>query len=500
MPQKALFILGNQLFPAKYIKQINPDFIFMAEDYGLCTHYKYHKHKIIFFLASMRRYCEQLKKSKYKVSYYDSKDALFKKSYEDKISDFLKKNKISEAYFYEIEDKFFETRIQAFFKKQKISLNIIQTPLFLTSRADFKDYLRNSKKPFMKTFYEAQRKKFGILIDDNNKPTAGAWSFDKDNRKKLPKKMEVPKIPEIKKDALLQQTIDDVDKLFADHPGRGEDFWLPTDRKQSLKWLKDFVELRLQSFGDYQDAITQRSDFVFHSVLSPMINVGLILPEEVLSTVEDAYHSESDSAPINAVEGFVRQVLGWREFVRGIYQNFGEKQWNENFWDHQRKLASCWYTGDTGLPVLDDAIKKADKYSYNHHIERLMVVSNMMLLSEVHPHDVYKWFMEMFSDSSDWVMGPNVFGMGQFSDGGIFATKPYTCGSNYYLKMGDYSKGDWCETVDGLYWRFIDKHRDFYKKNPRMSFMLGTLDKMDSERKTRIFEKADAFINKTTTV
>jgi deoxyribodipyrimidine photolyase-related protein len=184
--------------------------------------------------------------------------------------------------------------------------------------------------------------------------------------------------------------------------------------------------------------------------------------------------------------------------MRGIYQNFSEEQYEKNFWSHKRKLKKCWYDGTTGIEILDDAIKKADRLGYTHHIERLMILSNMMLLCEIEPKAVYDWFMEMHLDSSDWVMAPNVFGMGQFSDGGIFATKPYICGSNYYLKMSRYKKGDWCEIVDGLYWRFIDKHQYFYKKNPRMSVMVGTLDRMDPKRKKHIFKKADEFIEKVT--
>ena len=173
--------------------------------------------------------------------------------------------------------------------------------------------------------------------------------------------------------------------------------------------------------------------------------------------------------PMNSLEGYVRQVIGWREFIRGIYHNFDEVQSKSNFWNHKRKLNENWYTGNTGIPPLDDAIKKANRFGYCHHIERLMIISNIMLLSQIHPQEVFKWFMEMFVDSSDWVMGPNVYGMAQFSDGGIFATKPYICGSNYLLKMSNYKKGDWCNEVDGLYWGFINNNRDFFAKNPRMS-------------------------------
>ena len=471
----------------------------MAEDLSLCTHYKYHKHKIIFFLASMRNYRDELKSNKYDVSYFDSSHKLFAKPYEDKMTEVLKKKKkIDTIVTYEIEDRFFEQQIYRYCKKNKLKWEVLPSPLFMCSRDSFKSYLEGRKKPFMKTFYESQRKEFQILTDEKLKPLHGKWSFDTDNRKKLPKDVEPPEIPKIKFDKNVKDVIKFVENQFSEHPGRAEDFWLPTTRKESLKWLNKFIKDRLTLFGSYQDAITQKSDFVFHSVISPMMNAGLILPEEVIKKVEKAHLDDPNNFPINSVEGFIRQVLGWREFVRGVYQNYGKHQWETNFWKHERKLKSCWYTGDTGIPILDDSIKKAVKYSYSHHIERLMILSNFMLLCEIHPHEVYKWFMEMYSDSSDWVMGPNVFGMGQFSDGGVFATKPYTCGSNYYLKMSDYKKGDWCEIVDGLYWQFIHKHKDFYKKNPRMSIMVKSLEKMDAERQKRIFKKAKDFIKSTT--
>jgi len=499
MSDSAFLILGNQLFPLKYYRKLNIDHVIMAEDSGLCTHFKYHKHKIIFFLSAMRKYAEELKKNSFKVTYYNADHKLFSNGFESKLDDFFGKHKkIKTIHCYEIEDKFFEEFIFNYCKKRKIELIIHNSPLFMVKREEFETYLSKVKKPFMKTFYEGARKKFSILLDEDRKPTGGKWSYDQENRKKLPKTSEPPTIPSIKSDKITEEVKNFVANSFSDHPGEAESFWIPTTRKESLKWLDIFIKERFEHFGTYQDSITSRSDFVFHSVLSPMISMGLILPEEVIKKVETAYFDNPEVIPLNSVEGFIRQVLGWREFIRGIYQNFSDEQWNTNFWNHQKKLSKDWYQGTTGIPILDDAIKKTLKYSYAHHIERLMILSNMMLLCEIHPHEVYKWFMEMYSDSSDWVMGPNVFGMGQFSDGGIFATKPYTCGSNYYLKMSDYKKGDWCDIVDGLYWRFIDKHQEFYKSNPRMSFMVNHLSKMDKEKKQRIYSAAESFISKVT--
>jgi deoxyribodipyrimidine photolyase-related protein len=224
--------------------------------------------------------------------------------------------------------------------------------------------------------------------------------------------------------------------------------------------------------------------------------LGLLNPDEVVQ--QALVIAKKLKTPIHSLEGFIRQIIGWREFLYGIDSIYGEKQKEMNFFNHQGQLAKSWYEGTTGIPPLDDAIKKVQKMAYLHHIERLMIVSNLMLLAEVHPQEVYRWFMEMHLDSYEWVMGPNVYGMGQMSDGGIFATKPYISGSNYILKMSDYSKGDWCEIWDGLYWSFIEKHKAFFLKNPRLSMMVKLLEKMPEARKKHLFKLAREFKEKNT--
>ncbi len=344
----------------------------------------------------------------------------------------------------------------------------------------------------MKTFYEQQRKSLKILLEENGKPVGGKWSFDSENRNKLPPSVKIPKITTSKPDALTLEVMNLVEKEFPDHPGSAHNFWLPVTRQETIVWFKKFVSERLDHFGQYQDAITNRDPFVFHSVISPMMNMGLITPKEVIQFV--LQHHKKNKTHYPSLEGFVRQVIGWREFVRGVYQNFSEQQDTTNFWNHKRQLKACWYDGTTGIPVLDDAIKKSVEYGYAHHIERLMVFSNFMTLCQIHPHEAHKWFMEMFVDSSDWVMGPNVYGMGLWSDGGVFATKPYICGSNYYLKMGDYKKGDWCATVDALYWNFIDSHKAVLEKNYRFGIMMAQLKKIEARKMDQHRKLAKEFI------
>ena len=228
-------------------------------------------------------------------------------------------------------------------------------------------------------------------------------------------------------------------------------------------------------------------------ILSPLLNIGLLTPKEIID--KSISFSAKNSVPLNSIEGFIRQIIGWREFIRGTYHLKGEEESKSNFFKHTNKLTEEWYTGETGIPPLDDAIKNCLKFGFTHHIPRLMIISNLMTLARIDPKEIYHWFMEMFIDSSEWVMTPNVFGMGTFADGGIFATKPYSCGSNYLLKMSNYKKGEWCEVVDGLYWKFMNDNLDFFRSNPRLSIIPRALDKMDNERKKNIFFKADSFMN-----
>ena len=489
--KSAWLILGNQLFPNHLNKKQAPTLVFMAEDYELCTHFKYHKHKILLFLVAMRRYAKELEALGSEV-HYETLTAKNKAlSYEDKLAQFVTKHRVTQLLGYEIEDKFMEARLVAWCKKNKVELALQPSPMFLTSREEFAEYLKSSKKPFMKTFYERQRKRLQILTDSKNQPLGGKWSFDTENRKPLKSALEVPRPTLPKKSPELKAVSELTDQLFKSHPGDSNNFWLPTTRKEALAWLNEFIEDRLKHFGDYEDAMTEQSDFVYHSVISPILNLGLLTPQDVIAAVTTS--AVQKKIPLNSLEGFVRQVIGWREFVRGIYQNYSEQEDTLNFWKHKRKLSKAWYEGTTGLPPLDAAIQKSVRLGYAHHIERLMVLGNYMLLCEIEPTEAHRWFMEMFVDSSDWVMGPNVYGMALFSDGGIFTTKPYFCGSNYLLKMSDFKKGPWCDIADGLFWGFIKKHEAFFLKNPRLSMMARSVQKMDKKRLTHITQAAEEF-------
>ncbi len=492
---KLFLVFENQLFNEKYFRPFKSIPFFLKEDFDYLNRFKFHKNRLLFYVRSMREFYRSMKLKGYDLTYKEIEppENSNKKNYEDQLSQKIKERNIKEVLFFEIEDKNLEKRIKRILKKYNIEAKVIPSPMFLSSRQDFKDYLSTVNSPLMANFYTRQRKKFNILLDDQGKPLGGKWSFDADNRKKIPSNIKFPKDKDyFKEDRHFIKEKKLIENLFPKNPGSMEHYWLPTNHKDAQKVLDDFIKYKLTNFGTYQDSLTTKNDFVFHSLLSPYMNIGLITAEEIINKVLKAH--QKDNFPLNSLEGFIRQVIGWREFIRGIYQNYDKEESSTNFWNHKRKLRKCWYDGTTGILPVDDAIKKAQRLGYNHHIERLMVLSNFMLLCEINPKDVYKWFMEMYVDSSEWVMGPNVYGMGQFSDGGIFATKPYISGSNYILKMSDYKKGDWCKVWDGLYWNFINKKKKFYQKNARSAFMVNTLDRMESGKRKSHFEIANQFL------
>ena len=493
-----LIILGNQLFPINEIKKTNVTNIFMSEDFNLCTNHKHHKLKILMFFIAMREYKDELIKNGFKVFYHSIEEKEFKNDFEDKLSKVIKKNKINQVNYFDIEDHFFEKKMNDYKNLSNINWKKHESPMFIYTRDKFSDFQKKSSTLRLANFYKLVRKDLNILIDKNKLPIGGKWSFDEENRKKLPKDITLPKIPPNKETKYSTILKININKHFSNHPGKMENLWMPTNRKDALIWLKSFFKYKLKNFGTYEDAINSDNNFLFHSGLSPLLNLGLLTPIEIIEQL--IKYCKGNNVPLNSLEGFIRQIIGWREFIRGIYHTHGEQQIKSNFWNHNNKLTEHWYNGTTGIAPLDDAILDCINYGYTHHIPRLMIIANIMTLSRINPLEIYKWFMEMFVDSSDWVMVPNVFGMGTFADGGIFATKPYTCGSNYIIKMSNYKKGQWCDIVDGLYWSFMHDNKSFFKSNPRLSLLVGYLDRMDASRKNIIFLEAKKFINSKTLI
>ncbi len=333
------------------------------------------------------------------------------------------------------------------------------------------------------------------MLDESGNPAGGKWTSDTENRKKYPREKTPPAIHFPLSSPLWEEAVQYVEKNFNNNPGElSKNPLYPMDFKSAQTWFQQFLEYRFYDFGAYEDAIVRNEPFLHHSVLSPLLNVGLLLPGKLLE--QSLAFAEKENIPINSTEGFVRQIMGWREFIRGMYESRGSRSRTLNFWGFDRKIPQSFYSATTGIDPVDQTIREVLKTGYCHHIERLMILGNFMLLCEFDPDEVYRWFMELFIDAYDWVMVPNVYGMSQFADGGLFATKPYIGGSNYIRKMSDYSGGDWEAVWDGLFWRFIDQHRDFFKSNPRLSMMYHTYNRMSEEKRITHLQNAKEFLNK----
>ena len=350
-------ILGNQLFPISQINLSKDVPIFMAEDNGLCSYIKHHKSKIALFFSAMRSYRDQLKNNSYKVIYYDANNN-FSTSYFDKLLDIVKSNKIEKIEIYEIEDKPFERDFLEFCKTNNIEITFLPSPMFIDSRGSFKHFLGDKKFHLQANYYKQMRKKKKLLLEDN-KPIGGRWSFDEDNRKKLPSGYEIPKLPIIKPYKEFSEISNVININFSNHPGELHS-WMPHSYEQIVEWLEIFFKERFNEFGHYEDAIDKDEHFINHSVLSSSLNLGLITPKEVIDKSID--YAEKNDIPLNSLEGFIRQIIGWREFIRGIYQNYGDQMVKSNYWNHKNKLTAAWYDGSTGIEPLDEAIKGAIKY------------------------------------------------------------------------------------------------------------------------------------------
>jgi len=493
--KECFVVLGNQLFDKKNLKNFkNTCEFFIQEDLGLCTYFKHHKQKIYYFLASMREYRDYLKKNKFKVNYINlEKNIADYKNYFEGLEFFLKSKNINKINIFEIEDLDFRNKFEHFCKINKVNLIFHTSPMFLVGRTEYQDIV-TGKKPQLASFYSNIRRKFEIFVKDN-KPIGDKWSFDEDNRKRVPKDYLSPKSPTFE-----SKHYDDlkkiINKYFSNHFGDlSRNIIFPMNFKDSYKVLENFINEKLENFGHYEDFVSTKDPYINHSLISAPLNMGLLTPKDILDKLETISYSQ---VGINNYEGFIRQVFGWREFMRYLNINYYKDFNKGNFFGNDRKLSKHWYEGTTNIPILNDMILNLKQSGYVHHIPRLMIICNIMNLSGLKPSEVYKWFMETFIDSSDWVMTPNVYGMGLFSDGGIFATKPYLCGSNYLLKMSNYSRGEWTQTMDGLYWNFISKNKNYFKTNHRLSMMYYTVIKMDKSKITTHISNAKKFITQYT--
>ncbi len=483
-------IFPHQLF--KMHSALNKSrFVYLIEEWLFFREYKFHKQKLILHRASIQFYAQWLKEKQYEVNYIEST-----KPNNDvrKLISSLAKQKINEIHIADVADNWLLKRIQETCLQFKIKL-VIHTSLgFLNTMEDVTDYFSKKKTYFQTDFYTHQRKQRKILLEKDGKPQGGKWTFDADNREKYPKKQTPPAVQFPKQNKYIKEAIEYVEKNFSDNYGLIDPphFFVCTF-DDAEKWLNDFIEQRFQHFGIYEDAIVTKEYILHHSVLSPMLNIGLLTPQQVLEKVLN--EAAKNNIPLNSLEGFVRQIIGWREFIRIVYEREGIKQRTTNYWGFTRKIPESFWNGTTGILPIDETIKKVLKTGYCHHIERLMVLGNFMLLCEFDPDEVHRWFMELFIDAYDWVMVPNVYGMTQFADGGLMTTKPYISGSNYLMKMSDYEKGEWQQVWDGLFWRFMHVHRSFFLKNPRLGMLIKIFDKMPADKQQTHLQNAERFLN-----
>ncbi len=465
------------------------DEIILVEEHLYFTQFKFHKQKLVLHRASMKFYEAYQLQQGQQVKYVDFG------SYDDlaALLSQLAQDGVQTIQYVDTTDYWLEKRLNKAAKSSNIELKKFETPAFLTPLDELKVMMPRKKSGyFMASFYQKQRQRMDILMD-GGEPTGGKWSFDDENRKKIPKNISPPSLYVAQENDYLRAAKVYVREHFPDHYGSVENFIYPVTFYQAEKWLEDFLLNRMLLFGDYEDAFGKDQNFLFHSLLTAPLNIGLLTPRQILDKTFELH--EEHHFPLNSLEGFVRQIIGWREFMRGIYEFEGGFERTNNHWGYSRAVPESFWTGETGIAPVDKVISNAIKFSYTHHIERLMVMGNFMLLCEFDPDHIYRWFMEMFIDAYDWVMVPNVYGMTQYADGGLITTKPYISGSNYLKKMSDFGKGEWTKIWDGLFWRFIHVHQEEFSKNQRMSMMVRLVEKMDKDKLNEHLQNAEEFLD-----
>ncbi len=489
----AALVFPHQLFRDQPVLRAEPDTVLLLEDplfFGDARYpARFHKQKLAYHRATMASYarCLQELGVHHRIARYRSGQDLL-----PDLCRVLAEEGHTQLVVSDVHDFTLQRRLRAA-AADVLELTEMPTPGFINSAAQNAEYRSGRKRWFMADFYEWQRRRLDVLMEADS-PVGGKFSFDEDNRRKLPKKERalLPALPVVETTADMETAIASVHKDFPDNPGCLDEWYYPIDHAAADRWLEKFLEERFCKFGPYEDAIVQGESWLYHSILTPLLNHGLLTPGEVIDKALN--YARSHDIPLNSVEGFVRQIIGWREFMRATYEDLGVAMRTTNHWGHTRRMPACFYDGSTGIDPIDDVIGRLLKTGYCHHIERLMVLGGFMFLCEIDPDDIYTWFMELFIDSADWVMVPNVYAMSQHADGGAITTKPYFSGSNYILKMSDHPKGEWCEVWDALFWRWIINHADELAGNRRWSMMVANARRMPDDKKAAHLTRANAFL------
>ncbi|MEM7695884.1 MAG: cryptochrome/photolyase family protein [Pseudomonadota bacterium] len=492
-------VLGDQLDrQISSLSDLAPgDVILGCEVHEEATYVRHHKQKIAFLFAAMRHFFAALCEDGHTVEYFELGTH---ETFGDAVAAAVRQHRATRVVVTEPGEYRVREAMRGWETALGVPVDIRDDDRFYADHATFRAFAEGRKSLRMEYFYRQMRKETGLLMADGE-PVGGQWNFDHDNRKALPKDLTPPPLPTFAPDAITTAVLDLVAKRFGNHFGTLETFNWPVTRADALKALDDFIDNRLALFGDYQDAMKVGEPFLHHSLLSPLINAGLLRPREVCARAEAAY--EAGQAPLNAVEGFVRQILGWREFIRGVYWLKMPDYATSNALDATRPLPDFFWTGETDMLCLAEAIGQTRDHAYAHHIQRLMVTGNFAMLYGVAPAEIEEWYLIVYADAYEWVELPNVHGMATFADGGVFASKPYAASGAYIDKMSDYCKscrykvkkkeGEEACPFNYLYWNFLIENQERLSKNSRMGMIYRTLQKMSDGKRDTIVADSKRF-------
>ena len=500
MVGRLILVLGDQLTPqiaALRAADRAQDLVVMAEVRGECTHLRHHPQKIAFFLSAMRKHAAALRAAGWRVAYTRLDEPENVQSIAGELLRRIAGTGAREIIATEPGD----WRLRAEIEALPVPVTLLPDDRFLASAHDFAVWAEGRKQLRMEWFYREMRRRTGFLME-GEKPAGGKWNFDHENRKPAGGGLFRPKPPEIEPDRVTEEVLALVEQEFSDHFGRLRPFRWATDRAGALTLLEHFIEHRLAEFGPYQDAMLEGDPVLWHSVLSPYINVGLLSPREVCEAAEAAWRD--GRVPIQSAEGFIRQILGWREFVRGIWSLAGPGYVARNALGHDRALPRVYWGGPTRMSCMAAAVGQTRDMAYAHHIQRLMVTGNFALLAGVAPKQVHEWYLSVYADAVEWVEAPNTIGMSQFADGGMVGSKPYVSSGAYIDRMSDHCGGCSYRVRDRtglracpfnlLYWHFLNRHRARFEGNPRMVQMYRTWDRMAEGHRETVLAEADRLL------
>lgn len=496
-------ILGDQLnYKHSWFDSANPNHIFvMMEILPESQYVRHHIQKIVGFFLAMRAFAEAKQAEGHQFIYFKLDDANNQQSFEKNILQIIVKESI-EKFEYLLPDEYrLDILLKKFAESLTIPLEVSDTEHFLTKREDLAEFFKGKKTYLLENFYRKMRQKHHILMEaDGKEPLTGQWNFDAENRKKYDKKIPIPKSPNFNHQ--VSEIVEMIQKANIQTIGRieADNFEWCVSRNEALVLLDFFVKNCLKAFGTYEDAMEINEPFLFHSKLSFAMNTKMLHPLEVVGQAVEHWQKNQTTITIAQIEGFVRQIIGWREYMRGVYWAKMPEYASLNYFEHQSALPDFFWTGKTKMNCLHQSINQALDHAYNHHIQRLMVMGNFALLAGVHPDAVDEWYLGIYIDAIEWVEITNTRGMSQFADGGLVGSKPYVSSANYMDKMSSYCSkchydkkkktGDKACPFNSLYWHFYERHRDKLEKNPRIGMMYQTLKKMNEEDKNALMQQA----------